>query len=245
MRIVPVPQGMRKEQIADLVGDKLGWNDTEKHDFEYTTLALIDTATTTNIFTANNTKLVSPTDIAQGGISMEGYYFPKTYMLSVADSPTAVQQIMLSTFMQETAGIKKAKSTTVINPETALTIASIIQREAAGNGDMNLISGIIWNRLFAGMKLQIDATVQYAEGNITNGWWPPVDPHDLDIDSPYNTYLHVDLPPTPISSPGLAAIEAAYNPQSTKCLFYLHDKNRHIHCAVTYAQHLANIAKYY
>ncbi len=246
MRIIPVQEGMRKEQVADLVGDKLGWTDTEKHDFEYTTLALANTATTTNIFTADNSKLVSPSDITNGGADMEGYYFPKTYMLSVADSPTAVQQIMLNTFQQQTAGIKKAKTTKIINEQTALTIASIIQREAAGKQDMNLISGIIWNRLFAGMKLQMDATVQYAKGNITDGWWPPVNPTDIKtINSPYNTYLYVNLPPTPIASPGLAAIEAAYNPQPTKCLFYLHDKNRQIHCAVTYAQHLKNIARYY
>ena len=246
IRIIPVPEGMRKEQVADLVGDNLGWTDTEKHDFEYTTLALANPATTTNVFTENNSRLVSQEDIASGGTSMEGYYFPKTYMLHVSDSPATVQQIMLGTFQQETSGIKKGKTTQIINQQTALTIASIIQREAAGNGDMNLISGIIWNRLFAGMKLQIDATVQYAKGNITDGWWPPVNPSDIkDIDSPYNTYMYANLPPTPIASPGLAAIEAAYNPQPTKCLFYLHDKNRHIHCSVTYAQHLANIAKYY
>ena len=110
---------------------------------------------------------------------------------------------------------------------------------------MKLISGIIWNRIFSGMKLQIDATLQYAKGSEEDGWWEKVNPKDKNIDSPYNTYLHKELPPSPIANPGLAAIEAAYNPQKTSCLFYMHDKNRIIHCAKTYEEHKKNIQKYY
>jgi UPF0755 protein len=94
------------------------------------------------------------------------------------------------------------------------------------------------------MKLQIDATLQYAKGD-EEEWWPQVSPEDKKIDSPYNTYLTANLPPTPISNPGKAAIEAAYNPQTTSCLFYLHDRNRIIHCSATYQGQLNNIAKYY
>ena len=94
------------------------------------------------------------------------------------------------------------------------------------------------------MKLQMDATLQYAKGDASD-WWPQVNPSDKNIDSPYNTYLHTDLPPTPIASPGLAAIAAAYNPLTTSCLFYIHDKHGVIHCSATYAGQLSNIAKYY
>ena len=110
---------------------------------------------------------------------------------------------------------------------------------------MNLISGIIWNRIFKGMKLQIDATLQYAKGSEEAGWWREVTSEDKKIKSSYNTYLHIGLPPSAIANPGLNAITAAYNPQKTKCMFYLHDKNRNIHCAVTYEEHKKNIEKYY
>ena len=124
-------------------------------------------------------------------------------------------------------------------------IASIIQREAGGKKDMRLISGIIWNRIFAGMRLQMDATLQYAKGNEEEGWWPQVDPKDKNIDSPYNTYKYDSLPPTAIANPGMAALEAAYNPQKTSCMYYLHDKKGNIHCSKTYAEHKRNIEKYY
>ena len=109
---------------------------------------------------------------------------------------------------------------------------------------MRLISGIIWNRIFKGMKLQMDATLQYVKGNEAD-WWPQVTPDDKNIPSPYNTYLHTDLPPTPISNASLAAITAAYNPIKTSCLFYIHDKKGNIHCSATYVGQLANIKKYY
>jgi UPF0755 protein len=95
------------------------------------------------------------------------------------------------------------------------------------------------------MNLDIDATLQYAKGNAETGWWPQVHPRDKKINSPYNTYTHKGLPPGPISNPGLAAIEAAYNPQKTNCIFYLHDKNRKIHCSETYAEHKNFIDIYY
>ncbi len=219
-RIVQVREGLRKEEIADLVGSKLGWGDSEKSQFINAHLAL-------------NTD------------DLEGKYFPKTYILLKDENPLGVTSIMLHQFSTQTSAIKKPKTAKIINPETALTIASIIQREAGGKNDMKLISGIIWNRLFNGMKLQIDATLQYAKGSEEDGWWSKVYPKDKSINSLYNTYLHVGLPPTPIANPGLAAIDAAYNPQKTNCLFYLHDKKGNIHCSATYEGHLKNIDKYY
>ncbi len=94
------------------------------------------------------------------------------------------------------------------------------------------------------MKLQIDATLQYAKGSEEDGWWGKVNSVDRKIDSSYNTYLHEGLPPGAIANPGLAAIAAAYNPAKTSCLFYLHDKNRQIHCARTYEEHKKNIEIY-
>ena len=220
IRVVRVPEGLRKEQIADLMATKLGWDDTEKNQFDNINLAL-------------NTG------------DLEGHYFPQTYLIQKDEGPTGVSASMFHQFGVETSKISKPKFTNIINADTALKVASIIQREAAGKSDMKLISGIIWNRLFSGMRLQIDATLQYAKGTEADGWWGEVTPSDKSINSDYNTYLHAGLPPSAIANPGLAALDAAYNPQKTSCLYYMHDKNRNIHCAVTYAGHLKNIQKYY
>ena len=213
MRIVKVHEGLRKEEVAQVVGDKLDWDETEKEEF---------------INKAN----------------VEGRYFPKTYLIYKDESPSAVVETMSSEFDKQVEKVNKPKSKKIINEETILKIASIIQREAAGKGDMNLISGIIWNRIFNGMKLQIDATLQYAKGSEEEGWWQQVTSADKKIKSSYNTYLHPGLPPGAIANPGLAAISAAYNPSKTDCIFYLHDKKRRIHCTKTYEAHKKNIDIY-
>lgn len=220
VRIVKVQEGLRKEQIAEIVGDKLGWDAQEKKDF-------------VNLHLAMNTE------------DQEGRYFPDTYIIPKDDTPLEVGATMFEEFSKQTDTIKKHKSKDILNEDTIINIASIIQREAGSKDDMNLISGIIWNRIFKGMKLQVDATLQYAKGTEEDGWWTKVDPADKKIQSAYNTYVHEGLPPSAISNPGLAAITAAYNPQKTDCLFYLHDKNRKIHCAKTYEEHKKNIEKYY
>ena len=220
IRIIKVREGLRKEEIAEIMADKLGWNKVEKNEFINAHLTLNQT-------------------------NLEGHYFPKTYMLLKDENPVGVSTEMFHEFSKQTATIQKPKSKQIVNQDTAVKIASIIQREAASKNDMRLISGIIWNRIFSGMKLQIDATLQYAKGTGENGWWTEVTPADRKIDSPYNTYMYNSLPPSAIANPGLAAISAAYNPQKTSCLFFLHDKYKNIHCAKTYEEHKKNIDKYY
>ena len=125
-----------------------------------------------------------------------------------------------------------------------LTLASIVQREAANDADMPLIAGILLNRLNQKIPLSVDATLQYIRGDKGKGWWAPISVADKKTISPYNTYKNVGLPPHPISNPGLPAILAVLNPTKTDCLYYLHDKDHIIHCAVTYTEHQANILKY-
>ncbi len=227
-RYVHIPEGLRKEQIAEVYSDVLAWNDTQKQ-------AFLDTYSTTG----------SGTTTAP---NVDGYYFPGTYMLPVDATGDDVSQIMLDKFnstVTSTIDTKiKNNLKSKINLDTAVKIASIIQRESNGKSDMRLISGIIWNRIFKGMPLGMDATLQYAKGDDQNGWWPQVLSADKNINSPYNTYKNVGLPPAPISNPGMAAIEAAYNPLATNCLYYLHDNNHQIHCSATYEQHMQLINTY-
>ncbi len=218
VRMIYIQEGWRKEQVAESVGKKLGWDEDEKKEFLNAHIAL-------------------------GKETSEGFYFPQNYMILKDAEPKDVSKLMISTYDKKTSQIKKGRTSRILNEDTALIVASIIQREAAGKHDMRLISGIIWNRIFSGMKLQMDATLQYAKGD-EDLWWPQVKSEDKFIISPYNTYKNNSLPPTAIANPGFAALEAAYNPQKTSCIFYLHDKYRRIHCSKTYEEHLRNIEKY-
>lgn len=221
IRYVNIPAGLRKEEVADIYAKVLAWNDQDRKDFL-------------------NESSATQTDL-------EGYYFPSTYVLPIDASGEEVKDKMIETFNKNVVGSNVSGTSVLskdkVNIDTALKVASLIQREAAGKHDMNLISGIIWNRIWNGMSLDIDATLQYAKGTETK-WWPIVASADKQIASPYNTYKTVGLPPTPISNPSLAAIQAAYNPEKTSCLFYFHDSNRVIHCAATYAEHKKGIAQY-
>lgn len=218
-KYVAVVEGMRKEEMAEVFASKLNWDEKEKEEF----------ATPINIC------------IFSGG---EGYLFPGKYLVHKDFNPDDVKKLMEDKLNEVVGDLGGDESPKVLNMNQILIIASLIQREAAGKHDMKLISGVIWNRIFNGMPLQIDATLQYAKGSEENGWWPPVDAEDKYIESPYNTYQIEGLPPGPIANPGLAAIDAALNPADTKCLFYLHDRNRVIHCASNYETHKKNVRYY-
>ena len=115
-------------------------------------------------------------------------------------------------------------------------MASLIEREARAEEDRAKVSAVIYNRLEEGMALQIDATVQYAlpEKNRL------LTLEDYEYESPYNTYLHPGLPPTPIASPGLASLDAALNPADEDYLYFLvvdPDTGRHVF-ANTYEEFL-------
>jgi UPF0755 protein len=111
---------------------------------------------------------------------------------------------------------------------------------------MRHIAGVIWNRLFIDMNLQIDATLQYAKGtDAPKTWWPVPVPKDKYIESPYNTYQNSGLPPTPIANPSVDAVLAALNPRETDCMYYFHDKDSGFHCTETYEDHVAELKKYY
>lgn len=123
-------------------------------------------------------------------ISKEGYLFPDTYLLNVDYSPKEMFQRLISNFNEKfTPQMQKDLLSQDVRVDTAVKIASLIQRESGGDSDKALIADIIWNRLDKKMALQIDATIQYALGKSGN-WWPTVTSNDIKTtDSPYNTYI--------------------------------------------------------
>lgn len=216
---ITFPEGIRKEEMAERISKIIDWDETDIKEFITAAHAL-------------------------GAIADEGVYFPDTYLIPRSDGGSEAAQRMISRFNEKFAPFAPKFLEENILYNTALRIASIVEREAAGEGDKKLIAGIIWNRLLQNMKLDIDATVQYARGNAGSGWWAPITSSDKELDSPYNTYKYRGLPPQPISNPGISSIQAVLTPEETECLFYLHDSDRVIHCAKTYDGHRANIQKY-
>lgn len=160
----------------------------------------------------------------------EGKYFPDTYLVPKQMTIDEVRKLMRKTFDQKVPNITNEQ----------LTIASLVEREARKAEDRPLVASVIWNRYKIGMKLDIDATIQYALGF----WKKDLTIQDLAIRSPYNTYTNPGLPPTPICNPGLSAINATINPATTDYLYYLTDKDGVMHYASTIDQHNANVAKY-
>ncbi|MDP2934781.1 MAG: endolytic transglycosylase MltG [bacterium] len=219
MKWVVIPEGLRKEQIAEILAEELNWSEEQKNDWitKFTTMKFD---------------------------YIEGVYFPDTYLIPKNESGLEIAQRFINKFNEKFAPYAKEFAAQNIKWTTALKIASLIQREAGSKDDMPLIAGIIWNRLLQEMKLEIDATLQYARGNTDNGWWAPIKVLDKQIDSPYNTYLYAGLPLHPICNPGINAIDAVLNSTETECIYYLHDTNKQIHCAETYEEHKANIEKY-
>ena len=172
--------------------------------------------------------------------SQEGYLFPETYLFGPNSTPDSVIERLENQFQKEYNSLSRNRK----EEKKDLIIASLIQREAGNKEEMEIISGIIRNRLKASMPLDIDATLQYIIGKPEN-WWPVVTiTKDRKINSPFNTYLHKGLPPQPICNPGKEALESAIHPRQTKYFYYLSDKNKNIHYAETYQEHLRNVKKY-
>lgn len=122
-----------------------------------------------------------------------------------------------------------------LTPREAIILASLIEKEAKVDNERPIIAQVLLKRLKIGMKLQCDATVQYALGR----YKPVLSYKDLEVDSPYNTYLHYGLPPGPICNPGLSSIISAVNPANTDYLFYF-TKDNGVHIfSKTYDEHLA------
>ena len=174
----------------------------------------------------------------------EGYLFPDTYYFYGNSTPESVVAEMRNNFENRMASTTLTLTTSAAlstrSMKDVIIMASIIEKEATSSEDRRVIAGILWKRLDSGMALQVDPPFYYFLGKTSD----QLSVDDLALDSPYNLYKHVGLPPTPISNPGLDAITDTLNPSSTPYWFYLSDKKGNMHYASTFEGHVANKSKY-
>jgi UPF0755 protein len=177
--------------------------------------------------------------------NLEGFLFPDTYTLDREIQVVDLVVSMLNNFdasidEQMRAGFRAQG----LNIYQAVTLASIIEREAVVNDELPLMASVFLNRLALGMKLDADPTIQYALGLQADGsWWKsPLSLADLSFDSAYNTYLYPGLPPSPICNPGIEALQAVAEPAATTYLYFraLCDGSGRHAFATTYEEHLSN-----
>lgn len=171
----------------------------------------------------------------------EGYLFPDTYFFFSNTTADEVMTTLADNFNTKVAAIKSQFDNSKRRAADIITMASILEAEANKPADRRIVAGILWKRIDAGMRLQVDAPFFYLRQGSGGG---KVTAKDLSVDSPYNTYMHKGLPPGPIGNPGLDSIEAALAPESSPYWYYLYDAEGMIHYAKTFEEHKANKAKY-
>ena len=157
---------------------------------------------------------------------LEGYLFPDTYEFYQGEQASTSINRFLNVFNNKiTAEMRDKAGDLGYSLREIVTIASLIEREAANDDERAIIASVIYNRLNAGRKLEIDATIQY----ILPEYKAALSIEDTQIDDPYNTYVYDGLPPGPIANPGIASINAALNPESTGYYFYALDVDAGTH----------------
>ena len=221
---ITVPEGYRLSQIAELVEDK-GLCDKDE---------LIEEA-----YSGNFDYAFLPETYSTAEERLEGYLFPDTYLFNENTDANAVLKAMLDEFedvFNETLDEKLKKSGK--NLRETVIMASIIEKEGK-ESEFKTISSVFYNRLKKNMRLESCATVNY----ILNKPKDLLSVEDTYIDSPYNTYRNGGLPPSPICSPGLAALEAALFPADTDYLYFVADGNGNNLFSETYEDHLEKKGK--
>jgi UPF0755 protein len=194
---VTIPEGLRLEQQAGVAARQLG----------------IDSAA----FVALATDSLFADSLGIDAPTLEGYLFPETYLVDPEIDARGLVRLMVGEFQRTFGAEWRERAEELGRPiGEIVTLASIVEEEARVKEERPVIAGVYWNRLRIGMKLEADPTVQYALGAHRQR----VLYRDLEIDSPYNTYLYPGLPPGPIASPGRASLEATLYPDSVPWLFF-------------------------
>ncbi len=169
-----------------------------------------------------------------GAKTLEGFLFPDTYRFSKGQKTKDVIRTMVNRFDQVTTELRKHPNVEKLGLVNWVTLASVVEKEGKLSQEFPLIAAVFYNRLEKGMFLQSCATVQYALGVRK----PVLTEKDLQVESPFNTYKHGGLPPGPIGSPGLQALEAAANPVKSNYLYFVAKGDGSHVFSVTYKAHL-------
>lgn len=170
----------------------------------------------------------------------EGYFFPDTYFFYSTATSGPVILAMEENFTTKTALLRASSTAKRLVWGDVVTMASIVEKEAATARDRRIIAGILARRITIGMRLQVDAPFLYTLGKTS----AQLTVEDLASDSPFNTYRFAGLPPSPIGNPGADAIAAVISPEVTPYLFYLSGPDGTMYYAKTFTEHKANKVKY-
>jgi UPF0755 protein len=233
--VATIPEGWRSEQIADRL-QATGF--APRDDFLKAVAAPQSVAGVDALPQPNVARL-------------EGYLFPQTYEVPQQVSGSTAAELMVRMFSQQVGDVVRTPSDTKLTPQQVVILASIVEREARVPSERATIASVYVNRLAHNMPLQADPTVQYAvatrDGSAaaTYDYWRALTPNDLTIESPYNTYEHMGLPPGPICNPGEASIQAVLQPAQTDYLYFVarNDGSGTHLFARTLDEHNANVAK--
>jgi UPF0755 protein len=226
---ITVLEGWRREQIADLI---------DRHSLAFDGASFLAAS------------LHPPPDSAleaelEGLPSLEGFLFPDTYQLQPDMQAQDLVAMMLEDFQNRVdPELRAGFAAQGLTLTQAVTLASIIEREAVIPEERPVIASVFLNRFRMGMRLEADPTVQYALGQQADGtWWKSaLTADDLKEPSPYNTYLHAGLPPAPIANPGLASLQAVAFPAETGYYYFrarCDGSGEHIF-SETFEEHLQN-----
>jgi len=200
-----IPEGLTVEQTAKIVEEACGISQTEFLKKAYA---------------ADQYLSAYPFLAGVYNNSLEGFLFPKTYNIPNGSNADYVIRVLLDQFSLETKGVSMAYAQDHgMEFFHVIILASVIEKETAADEERALVSSVFYNRMGSGMLLQSCATVVYALGPGYDGH--PLLYEDLDVDSPYNTYLYDELPAGPICSPSLKSIQAAAQPANTDYLYFV------------------------
>lgn len=236
---ITIPEGLRAEEIADLLSEQNIMDGA----------AFLAAVRTTDLKLIGLTKTYPFLANRPPGASLEGYLFPDTYRLPANAKPADLIGRMLDNFAAKvTPELIAQAQTQGLTLHQLLTIAAIVERETPRLDERPIVASVYLNRIKKGMLLNADPTVQYAMGyqSATGQWWksPVLLEEYQTVQSPYNTYLYPGLPPGPICSPGITAIGAVVNPATTEYLYFVATGDGGHVFAVTAEQHAANVKAY-
>lgn len=170
----------------------------------------------------------------------EGFLFPDTYNISVGATEEDILSLMANTFDEKlTEEMRERAKTVNLSIYELITLASLVEKEARFKEDQPIIAQVFFKRLEIGMPLQSDATLQY----LMDAPKEDVAISDTKIDSPYNTYQNMGLPPGPVANPGIEAINAVLYPADTDYLYFVADRDGHNHYTYSYSSHLDKVSE--